>query len=57
MANNVLKGVVKVSEAGTGTGVTKRIVIPKDIAEAMGIKKGDQLVLEYWGGEIRIKKF
>lgn len=57
MADGVIKGVIKVGEAGTGTSVVKRIVIPKEIAEAMGIQKGDQLLLEYWGGEIRIKKF
>jgi AbrB family looped-hinge helix DNA binding protein len=57
MASNILKSVVKVGEAGTGTGIVKRIVIPKEIAEAMQLQKGDQLVLEYWGGEIRIKKF
>lgn len=57
MVEGVIKAVVKVSEAGTGTGIVKRIVIPKEIAEAMQLQKGDQLVLEYWGGEIRIKKF
>lgn len=57
MAEGVIKAVVKVSEAGTGTGIVKRIVLPKDIVEAMQIEKGDQLVLEYWGDEIRIKKF
>jgi AbrB family looped-hinge helix DNA binding protein len=57
MAEGVIKGVIKVGEAGTGTSVVKRIVIPKEIAEAMQIQKGDQLLLEYWGGEIRVKKF
>jgi AbrB family looped-hinge helix DNA binding protein len=55
--NEVIKTVVKVSETLTNTASIKRIVIPKEIAEAMQINKGDQLVLEYWGNEIRIKKF
>jgi AbrB family looped-hinge helix DNA binding protein len=57
MAEGVIKCVVRVGEAGTGSGTVKRIVIPKEIAVAMNLRKGDQVVLEYWGDEIRVKKF
>lgn len=53
----MIKEVVKVSETKTNTSLTKRIVIPKSISDAMDLKKGDQLVLELEDEEIRIKKF
>jgi AbrB family looped-hinge helix DNA binding protein len=53
----VIKEVVKVSETKTNTSSIKRIVIPKTIADAMNLQKGDQLVLELEGDEIKIKKF
>lgn len=53
----MIKEVVKISEAKTNTSTIKRIVIPKSIVDAMDLKKGEQLVLEYINNEIKIKKF
>lgn len=53
----MIKEVVKVSETKTNTSSIKRIVIPKSISDAMELQKGDQLVLELDGDEIKIRKF
>ncbi len=53
----MIKEVVKVSKTKTNSGEVCRVVIPKSIAEAMKLKKGDQMILEYENNEIRIKRF
>lgn len=53
----MIKEVVKVSKTKTNSGEVCRVVIPKSIAEAMNLKKGEQMILEYENNEIKIKKF
>jgi AbrB family looped-hinge helix DNA binding protein len=51
-----MKAIVKVYENKTNTTTAYRIGIPKEIADALELKKGDQLELELWGKEVRLKK-
>lgn len=54
-----IKEVVRASVTNTGTADVTRVVIPKEIAVAAGVKKGSQLVVAWdeKNNQIIIKKF
>lgn len=52
----IIKGVTKVGTSTTNTSVAIKLTVPKDIVDAMQLKKGEQLLFEYSNGEITIKR-